>query len=298
LVGIAPVSLHMVSCILQQCGNQTNQETTTWHIASARNAEEACATQVTLQSPPEAILSAFKESNYWNDLNPEQRTQAAGNPVGWLTMHPHLFSRYMRFFRAPSRMSLTVLQVYSCRVFADRKHRAFKDAVFKGIARIMAWLMNSEWTIHQAIQAQPRALQIVAQKRYPSRVLTFWGVKPKEDEQLITRWEHVKLIETTFTPPFHEPPRYPTFRFSKRFPFIHIFCPMACRSLCGHPLLRVHNTCWIHCGLRRAYYGLMPKTRMLQAVWTISPDSQRKNRRVTEVFAKKFALLLEWSATA
>lgn len=64
---------------------------------------------VTVQSNPEAIKAAFKESGYLSSLETGVKagtyptsylTDANGSPQSWLETHPFLFSRYPKYFSA------------------------------------------------------------------------------------------------------------------------------------------------------------------------------------------------------
>jgi len=170
------------------------------------------------------------------------------------------------------------IAVYSVRVFEDRQFAAFKDAVLVGISRILACLAGSTWVVAPALQDAPPTLQSVGVRKYRSRTQTFWGHIPRDWKGKL-RWEHVKLIETEFTPPYPHMPSHP---------FV-----MPCRSLCGFDLKRVHTTCWIHCRIRRAYYGKLPKVAQLRAVWAIAPDLPRRFGKVQAAIFKRVALLME-----
>ena len=170
------------------------------------------------------------------------------------------------------------IQVYGFRVWKGREFPAFKNAVLTCVGKIIARLAGSDWVITPALKENPPALQVVAVHNYRSRRHIFWGHKPEGFEGNV-RWDHVKLIETEFTPPY---PHMPVRPFS-----------MACRPLCGYDLRRSHTTCWLFCGIRRVYYGLLPKVRELEAVWSIAPDSHRRNRRVREALVKRISLIME-----
>jgi hypothetical protein len=176
------------------------------------------------------------------------------------------------------------IQVYSVRVFEGRQLAALKDAVLLGISRILARLAGSQWVVTPALQGTPRALQAVAVRKYRSRTQTFWGHIP-EGWKGHTRWEHVKLIETEFTPPY---PNMPKRSFT-----------MNCRALCDKDLKRIHTTCWLHCRIRRAYYGNLPKVAELKAVWSITfgwsprPDEHHRFIGVRPALFRRIALLME-----
>jgi len=170
------------------------------------------------------------------------------------------------------------IQVYGFRVWKERHLAAFKDALILDLGRILAWLAGSSWIVTPALQGTPPALQSVAIRKYRSRELIFWGHVP-EDWQGKTRWDHVKLIETEFTPPYRRMPRRP---------FV-----MACRPLCGYDLKRIHTTCWLHCRIRKCYYGKLPLVNELKAVWSIAPGMNRRFRRVREAIFKRLVLMME-----
>jgi hypothetical protein len=171
-----------------------------------------------------------------------------------------------------------LIQVYSVRVWKGRPLAAFKDAVILGISRILAGLAGSTWVMTPGLQGTPRALQVVAVRKYQSRNLIFWGHIP-EDWKGKTRWNHVKLIETEFTPPYARMPLRP---------FV-----MACRCLCGYDLKRIHTTCWLLCRIRKCYYGKMPLVNELKAVWSIAPDMNQRFKRVRKALFKRLALIME-----
>jgi hypothetical protein len=226
---------------------------------------------VTERSSPEEILSALKTSPYWTKLSRDLQDEATKNPATWLQSHPRLFYQYPSFFRELGRM-------YSLRVLKRRRFHAFKNAMLVCVGRIVARLAGSKWVITHALAGNPPALQSVATRNYPSRRLTLWGHKP-ENVTGNLRWNHVKLIETEFTPPFQQMPKRP---------FV-----MACRPLCGLDLKYPHTSCWTACRIRRAYYGLMAKVQELEAVWAIAPNLDRRNRRVREMLTKQLALIME-----
>ena len=230
---------------------------------------------VTERSLPEEILSALKTSPYWTKLSRDLQDEATKNPATWLHFHPSLFYRYPTFFRDLNRM-------YSLRVLKRQRFHAFKNAMLVCVGRIVARLAGSKWVITPALAGNPPALQSVATRNYPSRRLTLWGHKPEDFEGKL-RWDHVKLIETEFTPPFQRMPKRP---------FV-----MACRPLCGYDLHYPHATCWLHCRIRRTYYGLMAKVQELEVVWAIAPNLDRRNRRVREMLTKQLALIMEWAGS-
>jgi hypothetical protein len=176
------------------------------------------------------------------------------------------------------------IAVYSVRVFEARQLAALKDAVLLGVSRILARLAESEWIMTPALQGTPPTLQSVGVHKYRSRRQIFWGHIP-DDWKGKLRWDHVKLIETEFTPPYPRMARHPF--------------TMPCRQLCGHDLKRIHITCWLHCRIRKAYYGKIPKIAQLKAVWSISPGwPPRPNRRhfftgVQAILFKRIALIME-----
>lgn len=175
-----------------------------------------------------------------------------------------------------------ILYVYSVRVFQGRRFAAVKDAVILGLSRILAWLAHGEWIVTPGLHDNPPALQVVAVRKYPSRTQTFWGHIPEEWKGK-TRWNHVKLIETEFTPPYPQMPKRS--------------CVMNCRPLCGKNLTRIHTTCWLHCRIRRAYYGKLPKLAELRAVWSIGwaipPAMNSIHKPAREVLFKRIALIME-----
>jgi len=59
----------------------------------------SCTFPVTENSPPECILLAFKQSGYFDLLNEQQKEAATRDPVGWLKIHPYLYSAYPNYFR-------------------------------------------------------------------------------------------------------------------------------------------------------------------------------------------------------
>ncbi len=64
----------------------------------------SCSFPVTLESPPNCILQAFKQSGYYSMLTPDQQSAASQDPAGWLSSHPYLFTVYPNYFsqQAPS----------------------------------------------------------------------------------------------------------------------------------------------------------------------------------------------------
>lgn len=174
------------------------------------------------------------------------------------------------------------IQVYSVRVFEGRQFAAIKDALLLGVSRILARLAGSSWAVTPALQGSPRALQSVGVRKYRSRTQIFWGHIPEEWKGKL-RWDHVKLIETEYTPPYARMPSRP---------FV-----MPCRSLCGLDLKRVHVTCLLHCRIRRGYYGKLPRVAQLRAVWTIAPDLSRRFGKVRAAVFKRIALIMEASGS-
>jgi hypothetical protein len=172
------------------------------------------------------------------------------------------------------------LQVYTFMVFAHRTHAGFKNVVMQLVADVMAKLAGSRWIVQPCLQGTPFSITPIGQQEFRSRRLIYWGIVP-EDYLGKARWCHAKVVETEFKPPFQ---RFPDHRFT-----------MACRPLCGMDLKRVHVTCWLHCGIRRAYYGLLPKVRELEAVWSIAPAMNRRNLVARERIMKRLALIVEWS---
>ncbi len=176
------------------------------------------------------------------------------------------------------RKRIRLLRVYSVRVWRHRHLAAFKDALMLCLGSILARLAGSSWVVTSALQGTPPNLQSVAVRKYRSRRQIFWGHIPEEWRGK-TRWEHVKLIETEFTPPYaHVPSR----------PFV-----MPCRSLCGLDLKRVHVTCWLHCRIRKVYYGKLPTVNELKAVWSIAPNVNRRFNRLRDAIFKRLSLLME-----
>ena len=167
-------------------------------------------------------------------------------------------------------------------MFQGRRFAAFKDAIILGISRILAWLAKADWVVTPGLQENPPALQVVAIRQYRSRKLIFWGHKP-EDWKGKLRWNHVKLIETEFTPP------YPCMTERS---FI-----MNCRPLCGLDLKRIHTTCWLHCRIRKVYYGKLPAVTGLRAVWALGwrfdPAKDQPKKPIREALFKRIALLME-----
>lgn len=170
------------------------------------------------------------------------------------------------------------IQVYSVIVLKGRRFAAFKDAWMSGISLILAHLAGSSWVITPGLQDSPPTLQALAIRKYRSRQVTYWGHEPEGWEGK-SRWNHIKLVETEFTPPYQLMP-------CRSF-------VMPCRSLCGYDLRRVHVTCWLLCRIRKIFYRKMPSTNELKAVWMIAPDMNRRSRPIRETIFKRITLLME-----
>jgi len=168
--------------------------------------------------------------------------------------------------------------IYSVRVFEGRHLAALKDALLINLSRILARLAGAAWVVTPALQGTPSTLQIVAERKYRSRRQTLWGHIPEGWKGKL-RWDHVKLIETEFTPPY--PAMLPR-------PFV-----MPCRSLCGLDLTRVHTTCLLTCRIRRTYYGTLPKVAQLRAIWAIAPNMTRLASKVRAAMFKRLAVIME-----
>jgi hypothetical protein len=170
--------------------------------------------------------------------------------------------------------------LYLVRVFDKRKFAGLKDAILEIVGMIIGKLAGSEPAVHWAMVEDPPTIQQLAVKQYRSRQLTIWGKKSKGP----ARWNHVKLIETAFTPPY---PRMPHARFA-----------MACRSLCALPLRRVHVTCVLFCRIRRTFYGLLPAVAQLRAVCSFAYVKNRRNEIIRNRLVKNcFGLVMEWAGS-
>jgi hypothetical protein len=167
--------------------------------------------------------------------------------------------------------------MYRVMVFKGRRREAFKDAALLILSRILVVLAGSQWTIAPALQGRPPRLQALQTREHPTRQVTLWGNVPEGYEGNL-RWEHVKLVETEFIPPFPQMPRRS---------FV-----MPCRSLCGLDLKRVHLTCLLTCRIRRGYYGRLPLVAELKSVWSIIPK-WKSNPDLRHQFAQIQAVLFK-----